>query len=99
MLLQQYGCGPIQFTDADHGLYDRHLLFDNVMPLEAAGPRLRVIANFAVGLDNIDLEACLRRRIMVTNTPDVLSSATAELALALTRTRDPAQIQAMFATY
>jgi glycogen phosphorylase len=40
-LLHQYGCGPIQFTEADHGLYDRHLLFDNVMPLEAAGPRER----------------------------------------------------------
>jgi starch phosphorylase len=40
-LLRQYGCGPIQFTDADHGLYDRHLLFDNVMPLDAAGPRER----------------------------------------------------------
>src|SRR5689334_13888602 len=38
-LLRQYGCGPIQFTEADHGLYDRHLMFDNVMPLEAAGPR------------------------------------------------------------
>ena len=37
-LLQQYGCGPIQFTEADNGLYDRHLLFDNVMPLDAAGP-------------------------------------------------------------
>jgi hypothetical protein len=40
-LLRQYGCGPIQFTEADHGLYDRHLLFDNVMPLDAAGPRER----------------------------------------------------------
>jgi starch phosphorylase len=38
-LLQQYGCGPIHFTKADEGLYDRHLLFDNVMPLDAAGPR------------------------------------------------------------
>jgi starch phosphorylase len=38
-LRQQYGCGPIQFTDADHGLYDRHLLFDNVIPMDAAGPR------------------------------------------------------------
>lgn len=38
-LLQQYGCGPIHFTQADHGLYDRHLLFDNVMPLDAARPR------------------------------------------------------------
>jgi starch phosphorylase len=40
-LLNQYGCGPIQFTEADHGLYDRHLLFDNVVPLDAAGPRER----------------------------------------------------------
>src|SRR5689334_16011042 len=40
-LLRQYGCGPIQFTDADHGLYDRHLLFDNVIPPDAAGPRDR----------------------------------------------------------
>src|SRR5271165_1114628 len=38
-LLDQYGCGPIHFTKADEGLYDRHLLFDNVMPLDAAGPR------------------------------------------------------------
>jgi len=40
-MLHQYGCGPIQFTEADHGLYDRHLLFDNVVPLEGAGPRER----------------------------------------------------------
>src|SRR6476469_9474174 len=40
-LLHQYGCGPIQFTEADHGLYDRHLLFDNVLPPEGAGPRER----------------------------------------------------------
>ena len=52
--------------------------------LEAAGPRLRVVANFAVGYDNVDLEACRNRGIVVTNTPDVLTNATAELALALT---------------
>ena len=40
-LLHQYGCGPIQFTEADHGLYDRHLLFDNVIPADAARPRER----------------------------------------------------------
>ena len=40
-LLRQYGCGPIEFTEADHGLYDRHLLFDNVIPPDAAGPRDR----------------------------------------------------------
>ncbi len=52
--------------------------------LEAAGPQLRVVANFAVGHDNVDLEACRRRGVAVANTPDVLTNATAELALALT---------------
>ena len=52
--------------------------------LDAAGPQLRVVANFAVGHDNVDLDACRRRGIAVTNTPDVLTNATAELALALT---------------
>lgn len=52
--------------------------------LDAAGPGLRVVANFAVGTDNIDLEACRRRAVPVTNTPDVLTNATAELALTLT---------------
>jgi glyoxylate reductase len=52
--------------------------------LDAAGPQLRVVANFAVGLDNIDLGACRRRDVIVTNTPDVLTNATAELAIALT---------------
>jgi glyoxylate reductase len=52
--------------------------------LDAAGPQLRVVANFAVGYDNIDLEACRERGVIVTNTPDVLTNATAELTLALT---------------
>jgi glyoxylate reductase len=52
--------------------------------LEACGEGLRVVANFAVGYDNVDLEACRERKVVVTNTPDVLTEATAELALALT---------------
>ncbi len=52
--------------------------------LDAAGPGLRVVANFAVGYDNVDLDACRERGIAVTNTPDVLTEATAELALTLT---------------
>jgi lactate dehydrogenase-like 2-hydroxyacid dehydrogenase len=52
--------------------------------LDAAGPGLRAVANFAVGYDNVDLEACRARGVIVTNTPDVLTNATAELALALT---------------
>ncbi len=51
--------------------------------LEAAGPQLRVVANYAVGYDNVDVEACTRHRVVVTNTPDVLTFATAELALTL----------------
>jgi glyoxylate reductase len=52
--------------------------------LVAAGPGLRLVANFAVGYDNIDLEDCRAHEVVVTNTPDVLTNATAELALALT---------------
>ena len=51
--------------------------------LEAAGPELRVVANYAVGVNNVDLEAARRHGIVVANTPDVLTGATAELALTL----------------
>ena len=51
--------------------------------LDGAGDSLRVVANFAVGYDNIDVEACRERGVVVTNTPDVLTNATAELALGL----------------
>jgi len=51
--------------------------------LDAAGPQLRVVANYAVGVDNVDLVAARRRGVVVTNTPDVLTKATAEIALAL----------------
>src|SRR3954452_24020730 len=52
--------------------------------LDACGAGLRVGANFAVGYDNVDLDACRERGVVVTNTPDVLTEATAELAMALT---------------
>jgi glyoxylate reductase len=51
--------------------------------LDAAGQQLRVVANYAVGIDNIDLEACRQRGVVVANTPDVLTEATAELTIAL----------------
>jgi glyoxylate reductase len=51
--------------------------------LDAAGGALRVVANYAVGYDNVDLAAATRRRVVVTNTPDVLTEATAELTIAL----------------
>lgn len=51
--------------------------------LKAAGPQLKVVANYAVGYDNIDLEACSRHGVVATNTPDVLSDTTADMAFAL----------------
>ena len=50
---------------------------------DAAGPQLRVVANFAVGTDNVDFEAARARGIAITNTPDVLTAATAELAIGI----------------
>lgn len=46
-------------------------------------PQLRLVANCAVGVDNVDLAACAAREVAVTNTPDVLTDATADLAIAL----------------
>ena len=40
-LREQYGCGPVQFTGTDNALYERHLLFDNIVKLTEAGPRER----------------------------------------------------------
>lgn len=51
--------------------------------MDAAGPRLRVISNMAVGFDNIDVQAATDRGILVTNTPGVLTDATADLTWAL----------------
>jgi glyoxylate reductase len=67
------------------------LLTDTVdtMLLDAAGPQLKVVANVAVGYNNIDVPACRARGIVVTNTPDVLTNACADftwgLILAVTR--------------
>jgi glyoxylate reductase len=51
--------------------------------LDAAGASLRCVANVAVGYDNIDLAAAREREVVVTNTPGVLTDATADLAVAL----------------
>jgi glyoxylate reductase len=51
--------------------------------LDAAGPQLRIVANVAVGYNNIDVAACARRGVLVTNTPGVLTDATADIAMAL----------------
>ncbi len=51
--------------------------------LDRAGPGLRVVSNYAVGFDNIDVAACTRRGIPIGNTPGVLTETTADLAFAL----------------
>lgn len=58
------------FDPVDRGLLD-------------AAPNLRVVSNFAVGVDNIDLPACTERGIAVGNTPGVVTEATADMAFAL----------------
>ncbi|MGH2630415.1 MAG: 2-hydroxyacid dehydrogenase [Actinomycetota bacterium] len=51
--------------------------------LSAAGPQLRIVANHAVGFDNVDLTACTSAGVLATNTPDVLTETTADTAFAL----------------
>ena len=51
--------------------------------LDAAGPQLRIVANVAVGYNNVDVPACTERGIIVTNTPGVLTDATADIAMSL----------------
>ncbi len=86
------------FNDDDH-VFSREELLDKARGMDAVLPchtekftedviaalpdSVRIIANFSVGVDHVDLEAAKRRGIVVTNTPDVLSDATAEIALLL----------------
>ena len=51
--------------------------------LEAAGAQLKVVANVAVGYNNIDVAACAARGVVATNTPGVLTEATADIAMSL----------------
>ncbi|MEX0732391.1 MAG: D-glycerate dehydrogenase [Aquisalimonadaceae bacterium] len=87
------------FNDDDH-VFDRAELLgkaegmDAILPchtekftadvIETLPDSVRIIANFSVGVDHVDLNAARQRGVVVTNTPDVLSDATAEIALLLT---------------
>jgi glyoxylate reductase len=51
--------------------------------LGAAGPQLKIVANHAVGFDNVDLDACTAAGVLASNTPDVLTETTADTAFAL----------------
>jgi glyoxylate reductase len=82
------GDGPPSRAELEAGVRDADgllcLLTDRVdAALLDAAPRLRGIANFAVGFDNIDVEAAAARGVAVGVTPDVLTDATADLAFGL----------------
>ncbi len=95
-LLRQHA--EVDYVDSDEGLTAEELLrrsrgkkgivsqltdkFDAARIAELDG-ELRVLANVAVGYDNIDVPAATRKGILVTNTPDVLTDTTADLAFAL----------------
>ena len=67
-------------VDAMMPCHSEHFSADVVAKLD---PRLKIVANHSVGVDHCDLEALRGRGIVVTNTPDVLSDATAEIAMLL----------------
>jgi lactate dehydrogenase-like 2-hydroxyacid dehydrogenase len=88
-----------EFNDDDHVFTQDELLRrldgkDAVLPchserftaevIDRLPDSVKIIANFSVGVDHVDLEAAKQRGIVVTNTPDVLSDATAEIAVLLT---------------
>lgn len=80
---------PLRPAELHEAVRDAHaivsMLHDRIddSVIDAAGPQLRVVANVAVGYDNIDVEALSQRGIAVTNTPGVLTDATADLAIGL----------------
>lgn len=73
---------PLASLDAPRPDVEGLVVANERPPLELL-PSLRVIANFGVGYDRIDVAACAERGVVVTNTPGVLDAATADLAFAL----------------
>ena len=73
----------LSFVRGKEGLLS--LLTDNIDlgVMDTAGPQLKIIANYAVGYNNIDVDAATARKIAVSNTPDVLTDTTADLTMAL----------------
>ena len=79
--------GPFSLADTPEGADGVLTLITTTVDnayLDRAGPQLRIVANYGVGVNNIDLEAAAARNVLVANTPDVLTDTTAELAIALT---------------
>ena len=69
-----------QSNDCDGILTSLTEKFD-VDTISKLSGKIKIISNFAVGVGNIDLDAAKKRNIVVTNTPDVLTDATAEIAI------------------
>jgi glyoxylate reductase len=79
---------PLAKADLMRRLADRDALICHIIStideeVVAAAPGLKAICNVAVGFNNIDVAACRKRGIVVTNTPDVLTETTADFAWAL----------------
>lgn len=82
---QDLDWGPAELAstlaDADAALVTSHDRIDEALLAQCR--RLKIVANIAVGYNNLDLAACTRRGVLATNTPDVLNEATADHAWAL----------------
>jgi len=75
---------PVQLREVQDADALISLLSDKVdEELLSAAKRLRIVANYAAGFDNVDIACATKRGILVTNTPDVLTEATADLTMAL----------------
>lgn len=98
VLVEGFGRENVTFFEHDRVIGRSELLervkgIDGLLPIltdtidaevmDAAGPQLKVIANYAVGYNNIDVAAATSRGIVVTNTPGVLTETTADLAWSL----------------
>ena len=70
---------PLEEADVLVSTFDKPVTREMIM----SAPHLKLVANFGVGFNNIDLEACRERGIRVTNTPNPVIEPTAELAFAL----------------
>jgi len=73
---------PLAALDSVRPDVEALVVANEPVPLELL-PSLRLVANFGVGIDRIDVAGCARRGVAVTNTPAVLDAATADLTLAL----------------
>ena len=73
---------PLAQLDGSRDDVEGLIMANEPVPLTLL-PNLRIVANFGVGYDRIDVAACAARDVVVTNTPGVLDAATADLAFAL----------------